>query len=75
MGSFEGDLYLIDHRSKGNPQITLERPHVDAISSVVRNPTDPNIFATNARKDDFTYVWDIRKIIDEKKMEFLYSFH
>jgi hypothetical protein len=36
------------------------RPHVDAIMSIATTQNNENIFATSARKDDFTYIWDIR---------------
>jgi WD40 repeat protein len=50
------------------------RPHVDAIMSIALNPANEFIFATNARKDNFTYIWDCRKYNTQSSSLFLSEF-
>lgn len=35
--------------------------------SIATTPLNQNIFATSARKDDYTYIWDIRNYSQNTK--------
>ena len=69
-GSFEGNIYLVDNRTEGKPVIVFQRPHVDAVTTITSNRLNSNLFASNARKDDFTYIWDIRNLSDGTNLSF-----
>ena len=62
----------MDCRTEGKPVSVLQRPHVDAVTTIASNQMDSNLFASNARKDDFTYIWDIRILSGEENMSFSY---
>jgi hypothetical protein len=80
VGTFEGGLCTVDLRENHSVcetrkmKLTLMRPHVDAVMSIATHSANEFIFATNARKDSYTYVWDCRKYDNTSSSIYLSEF-
>ena len=70
IGTFMGGLTIFDSRV-GALEEAISRPHVDAVMSISTNPINEFIFATMGRKDNFTYVWDVRNYSQPLERTFL----
>ncbi len=71
VGTFEGAVEIIDERQNGAVGEML-RPHVDAVMSIAASPLNEYEFATSARKDNYTYIFDLRSYQSHKFVNQLY---